>query len=131
MEGAQRPAVCARSAPGLGEKRRVGHGPPARHQGRYAGKAPDQGGAVRCRDQVPIVAHRGAAACQCGGKGVQPWLIPVKVLLHPGVDDQLADGIAVEKLQQREKFLRVPQAEPGFDGDGDAGTGIDAVQQAL
>lgn len=47
------------------------------------------------------------------------------------VDDQLADGIAVEKLQQREKFLRVPQAEPGFDGDGDAGTGIDAVQQAL
>ena len=55
----------------------------------------------------------------------------VEFLPHPWVDGQLPDGVAVENVQQRRKFLRRMHSQPGLYGDGNGTLGKHVVQKPI
>ena len=125
----------------LPARRRAALGLPG--QGGVARQSPAQHNPLRRRElrlkglqrrdgiEIPIVAHREGAVRQRPGKIGPAGGVFIHVLLHPGVDNQLRQGIALEQRQQGAELLRLPQTQPGLDGDGAGGGVKDRVQEPL
>lgn len=94
-------------------------------------EAPLHGGAVFRGAQAAIIAHGAGIDLQRPGEVVRPHRLLVKILAHPGVQDEQGDGIAGKALQQGEDLLRVPQPQAGLHGDLAPGGGENAVQKAV
>ena len=115
----------------LPQQRGVGHRPPPRHHpvhlGEYGGKSEQVGQG----EQVPVIAEGGGTGPHrlTEGSAVGPAL--VKIRLHPGVNGELTDGIAVEQLQQTVPLVGAGLANTGFDGHIDGHIGKDLVQKPL
>ena len=70
-----------------------------------------------CTKQIPVVADRVSAVFAGFSEYLPVGVIPIHILLDPGMDDQLLHRILVINLQEPPKFLRAVLPDPGLDGN--------------
>lgn len=109
----------------------VGQQPLAQHPVPHQREAPLHGGAVLRGAQTAVIAHGAGIDLQRPGEVVRPHRLPVKILAHPGVQDEQRDGVAGKALHQGEDLLRVPQPQAGLHGNFAPGGGEDAIQKTV
>ena len=131
VEGAQGRALQRLAALEHRDEGGTGHQAPADHYGLQPGEGVGQSREVPRTDQIPVIADRIAALCQDGGQILPSDGVAVHILLHPEMDGELVHRIAVVAIQNGPELLRVPDAQPGLDGDGAGGGVKDRVQEPL
>lgn len=85
---------------GLLDQSRVRQKPLTDHHTVHLGKTAGKPGAVLRSHQAAVEAQRPMVGIHRLLKILHPHRVPVKVLPHPGVDDEQGDGIPPKNLQQ-------------------------------
>lgn len=104
------------AAPQTPQQSGVPHQAPAQHHRVRSREIPAQGGGVLRREDIAVIHRRPGAGH--GGPGVPVGDALVKLLLDPGVDDQLRQGILAIDRQQARPLGRVIFPDAGLDGHG-------------
>ena len=109
----------------------VVHQPPACHPVGDGGELGGQLPAGLGGEEVPIVTQGEVAVVHGILKSPLTHRPPVKVPAEAGVDDKLPDGVAAENGQQGGPLRRILHPDPGFDGDGQVGSGENVGQEGV
>ena len=105
----------SRFAPfGLAEHRRVGNGPSSQHQPPQHGILLLHPSAVGRSHQIAIIAKRQAGVFCRPPESLRPHRFSVKILTHPGMQNQLFQGVFFKNGQNGRKFLLRSHAQPAF-----------------
>ena len=91
-----------------------------------------EGRHLRHRPELAVIAEGQTAVRQGLGEGGLMDGLLIEVLLHPGMDGQLRDGVAVVDGQDPGELVLLPEAQAGLDGDGDGEVGgKDRLKEAV